>query len=118
MEKANVTWMGKENQSEIEIDIKDPKAEAKRIDDYMNNEVDYDSLEEALTSQVRRVQFRGKTAAFQAVVTGSNPVTRFGIGPIRRIPFAVQTVGKTTKKNAQKISAENVNIKLLIKING
>ena len=50
MEKANVTWMGKENQSEIEIDIKDPKAEAKRIDDYMNNEVDYDSLEEALTS--------------------------------------------------------------------
>ena len=44
MEKANVTWMGKENQSE------DPKAEAKRIDDYMNNEVDYDSLEEALTS--------------------------------------------------------------------
>ena len=50
MEKANVTWMGKENQSEIEIDIKDPKAEAKRIDDYMNNEVDYDSLEEALPS--------------------------------------------------------------------
>ena len=50
MEKANVTWMGKENQSELEIDIKDPKAEAKRIDDYMNNEVDYDSLEEALTS--------------------------------------------------------------------
>ena len=50
MEKANVTWMGKENQSEMEIDIKDPKAEAKRIDDYMNNEVDYDSLEEALTS--------------------------------------------------------------------
>ena len=50
MEKANVTWMGKDNQSEIEIDIKDPKAEAKRIDDYMNNEVDYDSLEEALTS--------------------------------------------------------------------
>ena len=50
MEKANVTWMGKENQSEIEIDIKDPKAEAKRVDDYMNNEVDYDSLEEALTS--------------------------------------------------------------------
>ena len=50
MEKANVTWMGKENQSEIEIDIKDPKAEAKRIDDYMNNEVDYVSLEEALTS--------------------------------------------------------------------
>ena len=50
MEKANVTWMGKENQSQLEIDIKDPKAEAKRIDDYMNNEVDYDSLEEALTS--------------------------------------------------------------------
>ncbi len=50
MEKAKVTWMGKENQSEMEIDIKDPKAEAKRIDDYMNNEVDYDSLEEALTS--------------------------------------------------------------------
>ena len=50
MEKANVTWMGKENQSEMDIDIKDPKAEAKRIDDYMNNEVDYDSLEEALTS--------------------------------------------------------------------
>ena len=81
MEKANVTWMGKENQSEPDIDIKDPKAEAKRIDDYMNNEVDYDSLEEALTSQVRRVQFRGKTAAFQAVVIGSNPITRFGIGP-------------------------------------
>ena len=50
MEKAKVTWMGKENQSEMEIDIKDPKAEAKRIDDYMNNEVDYDSLEEALAS--------------------------------------------------------------------
>mgnify|MGYP007063459028 CR=1 FL=1 len=49
MEKANVTWMGKENQSEI--DIKDPKAEAKRIDDYMNNETEeYESLEEALTS--------------------------------------------------------------------
>ena len=50
MEKAKVTWMGKENQSELDVDIKDPKAEAKRIDDYMNNEVDYDSLEEALTS--------------------------------------------------------------------
>ena len=50
MEKAKVTWMGKENQSELDIDITDPKAEAKRIDDYMNNEVDYDSLEEALTS--------------------------------------------------------------------
>tara|TARA_R100000781_G_scaffold27095_1_gene20122 strand:- start:768 stop:917 length:150 start_codon:yes stop_codon:yes gene_type:complete len=49
MEKANVTWMGKENQSEI--DISDPKAEAKRIDDYMNNETEeYESLEEALTS--------------------------------------------------------------------
>ena len=34
MEKANVTWMGKENQSE------NPKAEAKRIDDYMNNETE------------------------------------------------------------------------------
>ena len=48
MEKANVTWMGKENQSE------DSKAEAKRVDDYMNNEepeeIDYNSLEEALTS--------------------------------------------------------------------
>ena len=33
-----------------EVDIKDPEAEAKRNDDYMNNEVDYDSLEEALTS--------------------------------------------------------------------
>ena len=51
MEKANVTWMGKENQSEMEIDIHDPKAEAKRIDDYMNNETEeYESLEEALTS--------------------------------------------------------------------
>ena len=51
MEKAKVTWMGKENQSEMEIDIKDPKAEAKRIDDYMNNETEeYESLEEALTS--------------------------------------------------------------------
>ena len=49
MEKANVTWMGKENQSEI--DSSDPKAEAKRIDDYMNNETEeYESLEEALTS--------------------------------------------------------------------
>ena len=55
MEKANVTWMGKENQSEIEIDIKDPKAEAKRIDDYMNNEEPDDempqSLEEALLGE-------------------------------------------------------------------
>ena len=50
MEKAKVTWMGKENQSELNVDISDPKAEAKRIDDYMNNEVDYNSLEEALTS--------------------------------------------------------------------
>ena len=50
MEKAKVTWMGKENQSELNVDISDPKAEAKRIDDYMNNEVEYDSLEEALTS--------------------------------------------------------------------
>ena len=49
MEKANVTWMGKENQSE------DPKAEAKRIDDYMNNEEPDDempqSLEEALLGE-------------------------------------------------------------------
>ena len=53
MEKANVTWMGKENQSEI--DISDPKAEAKRIDDYMNNEEPDDdmpqSLEEALLGE-------------------------------------------------------------------
>jgi len=49
MEKANVTWMGKENQSE------DPKAEAKRIDDYMNNEEPAEwepqSLEEALLGE-------------------------------------------------------------------
>ena len=53
MEKANVTWMGKENQSE------DPKAEAKRIDDYMNNEEPDDdmpqSLEEALMGGLQRV---------------------------------------------------------------
>ena len=35
---------------EPEVDIKDSKAEAKRVDDYMNNEVEYDSLDEALTS--------------------------------------------------------------------
>ena len=50
MEKANVTWIGRTNQSEV--DIKDPKAEAKRNDDYMNNEEPDDdmpqSLEEAL----------------------------------------------------------------------
>ena len=49
MEKANVTWMGKENQSE------DPKAEAKRIDDYMNNEEPEEwepqSLEEAFLGE-------------------------------------------------------------------
>jgi hypothetical protein len=51
MEKAKVTWMGKENQSEMEIDIHDPKAKAKRVDDYMNHETEeYESLEEALTS--------------------------------------------------------------------
>ena len=53
MEKANVTWMGKENQSEI--DISDPKAEAKRNDDYMNNEEPEEwepqTLEEALLGE-------------------------------------------------------------------
>ena len=48
MEKANVTWMGKENQSEI--DISNPKAEAKRNDEYMNNETEEIDLETALTS--------------------------------------------------------------------
>ena len=46
MDNAIVTNLG----SQPVVDIKDPKAEAKRNDDYMNNEVDYDSLEEALTS--------------------------------------------------------------------
>ena len=46
MDNAIVTNLG----SQPVVDIKDPEAEAKRNDDYMNNEVDYDSLEEALTS--------------------------------------------------------------------
>ena len=46
MEKANVTWLGSENRSEPTQGQKIAKA----VDDYMNNEVDYDSLEEALTS--------------------------------------------------------------------
>ena len=46
MDNAVVTRFG----SQPVVDIKDPEAEAKRNDDYMNNEVDYDSLEEALTS--------------------------------------------------------------------
>tara|TARA_R100000781_G_C4006525_1_gene102178 strand:+ start:344 stop:499 length:156 start_codon:yes stop_codon:yes gene_type:complete len=50
MEKANVTWMGKQNQPEPEIDISDPKAKAKRNDDYMNNEAEEIDLETALTS--------------------------------------------------------------------
>ena len=53
MEKANVTWIGRTNQPEV--DIKDPKAEAKRNDDYMNNEEPDDempqSLEEALLGE-------------------------------------------------------------------
>ena len=53
MEKANVTWIGRTNQPEV--DIKDPKAEAKWNDDYMNNEEPDDempqSLEEALLGE-------------------------------------------------------------------
>ena len=56
MEKANVTWLGSENRSEPTQGEKIAKA----VDDYMNNEtvdlilpeddVDYNSLEEALMS--------------------------------------------------------------------
>ena len=42
------------HQGNFEVDIKDPKAEAKRNDDFIfeeePKEIDYDSLEEALTS--------------------------------------------------------------------
>ena len=53
MEKANVTWLGAENRSEPDIDIKDPSEGqkiAKAIDDYMNNETEEIDLETALTS--------------------------------------------------------------------
>ena len=50
MDNAIVTNLG----SQPVIDIKDPKAEAKRNDDFIfeeePKEIDYDSLEEALTS--------------------------------------------------------------------
>ena len=49
MDKATPTPYS--HQGNLDVDIKDPKAEAKRIDDYMNNETEeYESLEEALTS--------------------------------------------------------------------
>lgn len=50
MDNAIVTNLG----SQPVVDIKDPKAEAKRNDDFIfeeePKEIDYDSLEEALTS--------------------------------------------------------------------
>ncbi len=50
MDNAVVTRFG----SQPVVDIKDPEAEAKRNDDFIfeeePKEVDYDSLEEALTS--------------------------------------------------------------------
>ena len=59
MDNAVVTRFGTQPVYK-EVDIKDPEAEAKRNDDYMNNEtedlilpeddVDYNSLEEALMS--------------------------------------------------------------------
>ena len=64
MEKAKVTWMGKENQSELDVDIKDPKAEAKRIDDYMNNEVDL------IPDSSRNIQYPRKMTKFVEVPIG------------------------------------------------
>ena len=50
MDNAIVTNLG----SQPVVDIKDPKAEAKRNDEFIfeeePKEIDYDSLEEALTS--------------------------------------------------------------------
>ena len=60
------------------------------------------SLEEALMMQAQRAQFSGKTIVFQTIVIGSIPIARFGIGRIRPIPFAVQTVGKDLQRQQNK----------------
>ena len=97
MEKANVTWMGKQNQPEPEIDISDPKAKAKRNDDYMNNEAEEIDLETALTSLwtgIEAPQSRTSISLVRAHYDGY-------LLPSRRWE-------RPQKKTRKKISAENV----------